>query len=288
MDNNHNPEIMNIEDLNSNNKFIFGNSFGHYSEDLFEPVIIDDTIHVSLADINHLNIIINDDECSNSFIEAICQQLDQDGIRYTFTSGSDMLDVNDSVVLTLDQQYVSGPRVAIMGAYDNNRLDNSDALALAMDTAFRSSGVGSDGVFCGKRGYHTSDIYGEVRTRVYTPTEEAIGIDSNTSFTTISFGTGILSPEDTAHIIEDGLARYVAYVSEKDDADLIYRAEPNDTLDSLASRFGTSSFDISSFNSVDTVVPDEAIINPVAYKTPIFDKNIPVTISEVNINRNLK
>lgn len=288
MSNDHNPEIINIADFNNDSRFIFNNSFGQYSEDLFEPVIIDGTIHVSLADINHLNIIINDNECSNSFIEAICQQLDRDGIRYTFANGRDMLDVTDSVVLTLDQQYVSGPRVAIMGAYDNNRPDNSDALALAMDTAFRASGVGSDGVFCGKRGYRSSDVYGEVRTRVYTPTEEAIGIDSNTSFATISFGTGVLSPEDTAHIIEEGLARYVAYVSEKNDSDLIYRTEMGDTLDSLASRFGTSSFDISSLNSVDTIVPDETIINPVAYKTTVFDKNIPVTISEVNINKNLK
>ncbi len=288
MSNDHNPEIINIADFNNDSRFIFNNSFGQYSEDLFEPVIIDGTIHVSLADINHLNIIINDNECSNSFIEAICQQLDRDGIRYTFANGRDMLDVTDSVVLTLDQQYVSGPRVAIMGAYDNNRPDNSDALALAMDTAFRASGVGSDGVFCGKRGYRSSDVYGEVRTRVYTPTEEAIGIDSNTSFATISFGTGVLSPEDTAHIIEEGLARYVAYVSEKNDSDLIYRTEMGDTLDSLASRFGTSSFDISSLNSVDTIVPDETIINPVAYKTAVFDKNIPVTISEVNINKNLK
>lgn len=278
---------MDVEDFNDNNKFVFNNSFGIYSKDLFEP-LINDTIRVSLADINHLNIIINDNECSNSFIEAICQQLDRDGIRYMFTRDSDALDVIDSVVLTLDQQYVSGPRIAIMGAYDNNRPDNSDALALAMDTAFRASGVGSDGVFCGKRGYRTSDVYGEVRTRVYTPTEAAIGIDSNTSFTTISFGTEVLSSEDTANIIEAGLARYVAYVSEKRDSDLIYRTEPGDTLDSLASKFGTSSFDVSSLNSVDTIVPDETIINPIAYNTPIFDKNIPVFISEINVNRNLK
>lgn len=287
MSNDYNPESMDVEDFNDNNKFVFNNSFGIYSKDLFEP-LINDTIRVSLADINHLNIIINDNECSNSFIEAICQQLDRDGIRYMFTRDSDALDVIDSVVLTLDQQYVSGPRIAIMGAYDNNRPDNSDALALAMDTAFRASGVGSDGVFCGKRGYRTSDVYGEVRTRVYTPTEAAIGIDSNTSFTTISFGTEVLSSEDTANIIEAGLARYVAYVSEKRDSDLIYRTEPGDTLDSLASKFGTSSFDVSSLNSVDTIVPDETIINPIAYNTPIFDKNIPVFISEINVNRNLK
>lgn len=272
-------------------KFNFGSycEIGKYSDDLFEPVIIDDTIRVSLADINNLNIIINDGECSNSFIESICQQLDRDGVRYTFTRDEEGLDVTDAVVLTLDQQYVSGPRISILGSYDNSRHDSSDALALAMDTAFRSNGVGSDGVFCGKRGYRTSGGHEEIRTRVPTPTEEAIAADSNTSFVTVSFGTDSLHPEDVARIIEDGFARYVAYVSKNDHSDLIYRTEPSDDLDSLASKFGTSSFDVSTLNNVDGAIPcDEAIINPVAYRTPIFDANVPANISNVTINRELR
>lgn len=272
-------------------KFNFGSycESGKYSDDLFEPVVIDDAISVSLADINNLNIIINDDQCGNLFIESICQQFDRDGVRYVFTRDESELDVTDAVVLTLDQQYISGPKISIMGSYDNERQDNSDALTLAMDTAFRANGVGSDGVFCGKKGYSTFGEHKGIRTRVPTPTEEAIATDSNTSFVTISFGTDILHPKDVAHVIEEGLARYLAYISKNDHSDLIYRTEPDDDLDILASKFGTTPFDISTLNNIgSTVSCDETIINPIAYHSPIFDINIPVNISDATINKQLR
>lgn len=270
-------------------KFYFGDYsiLGKFSEDLYDPVIITDSIEVSLADINNLNIVINDNECSNSFIESICQQLDMDGIRYSFSRQEDGLDVENAVVITLDQQYVSGPRVCVIGAYENNRGDNSDGLALAMDTAFRAGGVDSDGIFCGKRGYRQDNL--GISTRVPTPTEEAILVESNTSFVTIAFGTNTPSAEEIAGIIEDGLGRYVAYISRKEHGDLIYRAEANDTIDSLAEKFGTAAFDVSNLNNIDNIIPsDEAIINPLEYNSPVFDKSIPVSIKEIVANKTFK
>ncbi len=275
-----------LSSLFDDEKFHFEDAaiLGKFSDDLFEPITIGDTIDVSLADINNLNIVINDNECSNSFIESICQQLDFDGIKYSFSRQEDGFDIDSGVVITLDQQYVSGPRVCIIGPHNNNRHDNSDALALAMDTAFRAKGLDSDGVFCGKRGYRQGSQ--GISTRVPTPTEEAIPIDTNTSFVTISFGTSIPNAEDIASIIEDGLGRYIAYVSMKTQGDLVRRAESGDTIDSLAESFGTTSFDVSNLNNISNIIPsDEAIINPVEYNSPVFDKSLRVRVREINVGK---
>lgn len=278
-----------LKSIDESSRFNFGNymELGKYSDDLFEPVTVSDSISVSLADINDLNIIINDNECSNLFIESICQQLDMDGIEYTFTNQSDGLDIQDAVVITLDQQYVAGPRVAIIGAYQNNRNDNSDALALALDTAFKANGIDSDGIFCGRRGYR-QDNQG-ISTRIPTPTEEAIPDDTNTSFVTIAFGTNTPSAEEIATVIEEGLGRYVAYISGKKTGDLIYRAQSYDTLGSVANRFGTAEFEVSNFNNLDKLIPsDEAIINPVEYNSSSFNAYIPVHIEEIDSNKSLR
>lgn len=275
--------------IDENSKFNFRNymELGKYSDDLFEPVAVSDSINVSLADINNLNIIINDNECSNLFIESICQQFDMDGIEYTFTNQIDALDVQDAVVITFDQQYVAGPRVAIIGAYQNNRNDNSDALALAVDTAFKANGIDSDGIFCGRRGYR-QDNQG-ISTRIPTPTEEAISDDTNTSFVTIAFGTNTPSAEEISTVIEEGLGRYVAYISSKKTGDLIYRAQSYDTLGSVANRFGTTEFEVGNFNNLDNLIPsDEAIINPIEYNSLAFNTYIPVHIKEIDSNKSLR
>ncbi|MDD5888977.1 MAG: LysM domain-containing protein [bacterium] len=276
--------------VEKDSKFYFGDyvETGKFSSDLYEPVAIDSSINVSLADINNLNIVINDDECSNFLIEMICQKLDADGIKYSFTSQSENLDVADAVVITFDQQYIAGPKVSIIGAYSNDRSDNSDVLALAMDTAFRANGVDCAGIVCGRRGYRQDEE--GISTRIPTPTEDAIPYDTNTSFVTISFGTNALSGDDIANIIEEGFGRYVAYINTDDKkGDLIYRAQKNDTLESLAEKFGTTAFDVSKLNNLDNIIPDdEAIINPVKYNSVAFSASVPLKINEIENKRSLK
>ena len=276
--------------FSNDEKFYFENfaDSGKYSESLFEPIIIDDSINVSLADINNLNIIINDDECSDSYIEAICQQLDVLGIVYAFSKQEDNINSENSTIITLDQQYVAGPKVSIIGSYENNRGDNSDALALAMETSFRANGIASSGVFCGRRGYRQSST-DTITTRIPTPTEDTIPTDFDTSFVTISFGTDIPSAESVANVIVGGLGRYLAYINSRGHADLLYRAGANDSIENLAEHFGSSSFEVSNLNGISDAIPcDESIINPIEYDSPIFDKNIPVKVREFENNMSLK
>ena len=109
-----------------------------------------DPLNVSLEQINSLNIIINDSKTSENFINVVCKELDKDGIRYLFTKNSENVDVDDAVVITLDQGYSVGPSTIIIAPYENNRLGNSDALALAAKTAFYEKGFIVDEVVSGK------------------------------------------------------------------------------------------------------------------------------------------
>lgn len=271
----------------NNNRFDFGNSFRSKTSDNEIGSMFDsNVISVGIDDINKLNIIINDDDCSNVFIESVYRSLDSMGILYRFTKGIGDEDIYDATVITFDQQYISGPRIALIGAYQNGRRDNSDALALTMQASFEAHGVATDGIFCGKRGYRKSD--NGVATRVPTPTEEAIVNGTNTSFVTIALGTNIPDAHDMTNIMVEGLARYADYVARQNNCDLVYRVEDGNDLDSLTKVFNRSEFDISNFNKLNTGIPnDAAIINPDSQNFLDFDSNFRVEISEAKQDKSL-
>ena len=65
----------------NNNRFDFGNSFRSKTSDNEIGSMFDsNVISVGIDDINKLNIIINDDDCSNVFIESVYRSLDSMGI----------------------------------------------------------------------------------------------------------------------------------------------------------------------------------------------------------------
>ena len=103
----------------------------------------EDPINVSLNEINEMNIIFNNSECSEKFMESIYTKLDNDGIKYNVSKKNNNIDVDNSVVITLDQLYMSGPNTLVIAPYENDRLGNSDALAIAANTAFYEKGFRS-------------------------------------------------------------------------------------------------------------------------------------------------
>lgn len=238
---------------------------------------------VSQESINALHVIINDNDCSDTFIQQICQHLDEKGIVYQFTTYGQGINVSDSVVVTLDQQYISGPNMVILAPYDNNRIGNSDALALAFRAAFDEKGFPIDGVYCGKKGYKQSVNSNTVLTRIPTSTEDGIAKDKNTSFVTVCFGTENTNPIYAADAIENALGRFASYVQCPSDADLIYCAGEEDTLAELAERYHTSisTINITSGMPYDncTLTSNQAIINPCTMQVKEFDSNLPVEIA---------
>lgn len=218
---------------------------------------------VTVDEINALNIIINDGDCNDTFIENICQELEKSGIKFSFTRDAENVNVDNSVVVTLDQQYISGNNMAVLGQYENGKNNDSDVLAIAMNGAFSSS---NDGIYAGRRCFR-ADSYGGVTTRVPTSTEDAIDKD-DVAFVTLCFGTNHSDPTIIANHIVDGLGRFAAYRNEMKmkpelaDVDLIYRASTGDSEWGLAEEFGCNVSDIKTKS--DMLQADDAIENPKA------------------------
>lgn len=243
-----------------------------------EPITVD------IDDINQLNVIINDNDCSNSFINNICEELNHSGLDYQLTHDGENIDVDNSVVITLDQQYISGPGMVVLAPYENDRLGNSDALALSMHTAFDSNGFFTDGIFCGKVGYREGGS--SITTRVPTSTEEGIGKDKNTSFTTICFGTENAHAGLVKDSILEGLARYYEWGKEhqNEDVDLIYCVRAGDTLSQLAEKFKTTPSELNKAAGLDydnsIIQLNQTLFNPNEIKDPLFDKLVTVEVAE--------
>lgn len=224
-------------------------------------------------DVDELNVIINDCDCSDNLFDNVCDKLRDDGIIFKQSRNNEEVNYDNSIVITLDQQYVSGADTFIFAPYDNARIGESDSLALSMQTAFKQNGFLSDDILCGVIGYRENED-GGVTGIIPTKTEEAIDSSKDTSFVTISFGTDNVNAEWVAKSIENGLARFVDYRNNYDtQQDLIYRADVGQSADDVANYFGTSFEDLCSFNKLESKqLNAQTIINPVAGNTEPFNK----------------
>lgn len=239
--------------------------------------------NISSDEINDMNIIINDSNCSDSFFNEICSILSNDGIIFSTTK--DCIDINkdNCVIVTLDQQYSSGSNTLIFAPYSNTRLGNSDSLALAMKCAFDQNCFFVDDVLCSQIGFE-QDEFGNVIYSIATDTEKVIDLDKDTSFVTISFGTTNINAEWTAKSIENGLARQNSYISNYDTGnDLIYCASQTDTIDKIANYFDVDSEELINYNKIsDNKVTDaQAIVNPNIQSMKEFSKDYIFEIDNV-------
>ena len=245
------------------------------------PYEQEDPINVSLEEINSLNIIINDNDCREDFINKVCEELDRDGIKYTFTRNCEGIDVDGAVVITLDQQYMAGPATVIFAPLQNGRIGNSDALALAAQRAFYEKGFLVDGVACGMMGFRENEN-GTISERIPTDTESSIGLDKNTSFVTISFGTQNTHAGLTASSIEALLTRYYSYItSGYDYSDLIYCVEDGEDYSDIAEKLDTTGsvlFKYNGSNDESILLTGDALVNPIAGTIREFDKHVPTNL----------
>ena len=248
----------------------------------FVDVTRNDPIEVSKDDINSLNIIIHDCECSDAFIQQICQKLDENSIKHRFASHCQNIDEENSVVVTLDQQFISGPNMVILAPYDNYLSGNSDALALSCQAAFSQKGFHSDGIFCGKKGYKQIMESNTILTRIPTPTEEICCSKPNCSFVTICFGTENSDPNYVADTIVNALGRFSSYLKKNNTDDLIYRADEADTLSELSEKYHTSisKLNVASGMEYDNyILPlNQTVINPIVQNEREFDSMIPIEV----------
>lgn len=272
------PGMMFINSKNEKNKD-FGNPPPGIEE--FQDVVLEESLEAKLDQINSLNIIINDSDCSDTFMDEVYDKLENDGINFKKSKNSVNINIDNSVVVTLDQQYISGPGMMIIAPCDNDRLGNSDALVLAMDAAFDEKGFINDGIESGIRGFREEN--GKIVNRVPSKTEEVISKDKNTSFVTIAFGTDNINSDLVVSAIENGLTRYYSYIQTKCNDDLIYRSTDDDNINIYAEKFNTTADYIRLTNKITgEIVPvDTTIKNPKVDLIRQFNKNVPVDLKNV-------
>lgn len=260
--------------------FLLGNTFSgcnHKKEQELNSMISNTNIDVdvSLDNINGMNIIINDNDCSDTFFNEVCDKLREDGLEIKETKNNDGINSDNNVVITLDQQYSAGTDTLIFAPYNNTRIGYSDSLALSMQTAFKQNGFLGNYIYCGKVGYR-EDENGNICTTIPTETEEALDTDSDVSFVTISFGTKNTNSELVAKSIENGLARQFNYVNSYDTgSDLIYRASENDSIEVIADYFNTDINTLNNFNKINSerIVDSQPILNPDISSMEVFNQN---------------
>ena len=233
-----------------------------------------------------MNIIINDNDCSDSFFVEVCNLLNEAGIVFSTTKKCNGIDVDGSTVITLDQQYNSGNNTMIFAPYDNTRTGYSDSLALSMQAAFNQNGQVVNKLYCGKVGYN-EDENGNINRFCPTETEQAIDSLSEVSFVTIALGTDCKNPKIVAEILKNGLVRQKYYLDNYDkNADLVYRASESDSIETVANYFSSDIKSLSVINSIkDSSFQDsQAIINPNVIGMPVFDKNSTFNLSDSLLN----
>ena len=237
-----------------------------------------DPLEISVNQVNDLNIIINNSNCSDNFINDIAEELKKDGISFTLTSKEKNINVNGAVVITLDQQYISGPGMVVLAPYENNRNGNSDALALAMQAGFNEKGFFADEIQCGKMGYQQLED-GTVVEQIPSETEAAISPTYDTSFVTLCFGTSNNNAELVGKSIKLALARYTNYVTnENAGIDLVYRSEIGDTAEDVASKTGV---DVADITTDGVLLDDTTVINSGVKKLDSFDRRSPVSLGGI-------
>ncbi len=230
-----------------------------------------------------VSLILNDNDCRDTLFQEVCDILREDGVVFSTTSKCEDINRDQSIVITLDQLYNSGDQSLIFAPYDNTRLGESDALVLAMHTAFGQNDM-SD-VVCGKTGFRENED-GSISEMVPTEQEELIDSSTDVSFVTISLGTKDTNARRVAKSIENGLARFYYYLEKSDlGSDLIYRADTGEDLDIIADYFHTSLNELREMNNLgneDKLLGAKAIINPHIKEMSPFSDNYTFKIDEVS------
>ena len=261
----------------------------YYHNELSENLNSINNVGISISNINNMNIILNDSDCSDTFFGSVCDYLKNYGIKFTTTKNCENINVNDAVIITLDQQYSSGAGTLVFAPYSNTQLGNSDALSIAMSSAFRENNISIDGILCGQMGFE-DDGEGNVRCVVATDAEKAIDESTDCSFVTISLGTQAFDAKKIANSIKGGLARLSYYLENYDkNTDLIYKANLDDSVEQVANYFGADPASLISYNKIknNSFSNSQTVINPFVQTFDVFDSNSNFILEDVT-KKNIK
>ena len=182
-----------------------------------------ETIKVSVDEINNLNLILNDNDCGNAFFLAVCEALENTGLRFVISKKNSDLIYENATVITLDQQKIAGEGVAFIGPCQVGTANNSEALLRSMQMTFHQQGWITNS-FAGVMQYSPNND-NEVYHAVPSDTENSVLPDS--TYITISLGT-MATGFDAGKVAEGitlSLARYKYYL-DNDSKDVTIVSNP--------------------------------------------------------------
>lgn len=238
-----------------------------------------DTIHVSSEDISNLHLTLCNNCCNSEIFNSTVQKIRDLGVYVDVAfPGDDILNRENSTVITMAGGIYDSENSVLLGQYNNNLMNNSDTLALAMNTSFKVHGLTVDGI---RPGVATIDTETTIPTRVPTATEKNLAPGS--SFVAIALGNKI-DPRDFENVsdaIVDGIIRATHEIKENPNADYLYRTSFNDTIDAMAIHMGVLSEELVSANKnlqADFVPINETIRNPSFYRSEAFRADTPFAV----------
>ena len=200
-----------------------------------DTVATDDTIYADITDLNNLNIVLVNDGVQDSFINSLSDKLASEGVSVeTVVDSYSIENMNGSETYISLLDYNNDGKTKVIGQY-NERDNQTDPLAVSLNSCLKRNGLVDVGIQCGIKGYDDSGY----PTLKESPIEKSLGEKGASRFATIAVDANTDVNKFTDSLTE-GLIRFQEYVKESDDFDLITRVTGGQTLDIIANNHNIS------------------------------------------------
>ena len=200
-----------------------------------DTVATDDTIYADITDLNNLNIVLVNDGVQDSFINSLSNKLASEGVSVeTVVDSYSIENMNGSETYISLLDYNNDGKTKVIGQY-NERDNQTDPLAVSLNSCLKRNGLVDMGIQCGIKGYN-DDGYPTLKE---SPVENSLGEKGASRFATIAVDANTDVNKFTDSLTE-GLIRFQEYVKESNNFDLITRVVSGQTLDTIANNYNIS------------------------------------------------
>ena len=194
-----------------------------------ETVVADDTIYADITDLNDLNIVLVNDGVQDNFINSLSNKLASEGVSVeTIADSYSIENMNGSETYISLLDYNNDGKTKVIGQY-NDRDNQTDPLAVSLNSSLRNNGLTDMDIQCGIKGYDDSGH----PTLKESPVENSLGERGANRFVTIAVD-GNTDVDKFTDSFTEGLLRFQEYVKVSNDFDLITRVGGGQTLDMIA------------------------------------------------------
>ncbi len=242
-----------------------------------ETETADDTIYADITDLNDLNIVLVNDGVQDNFINSLSTKLASEGVSVETVADSysiENMNGSETYISLLD--YNNDGKTKIIGQY-NDRDNQTDPLAVSLNSSLRNNGLTDMDIQCGIKGYDDSGH----PTLKESPVENSLGEKGASRFVTIAVD-GNTDVNKFTDSLTEGLLRFQEYVKVSNDFDLITRVGGGETLDIIANNHNTSAEYLQLINNKD----DNRILMDETLKVSGYSDIL--TNRSIEINKNIQ